>query len=149
MDDDYVRLSRLIRSRADEVGPGCSTEELDVVRGAFPALPAEYVAYLTDFGWFAVSSREVMGFGANVPARFDVIQIVTWERQQAYPPMSPALLPLENNGAGDHYCLDLRAPTNPVVFWSHDDRQGSDQVPPVVAATFVAWALDLFESHAL
>lgn len=145
--DDYDRLCELVRSRADEIGHGCTPSELVAVRDAFPVLPDDYVAYLSDFGWFAVSPHELIGFGAGVPAHLDVIQVVTWERELAYPPMSAALLPLENNGGGDHYCLDLAAQGNPVVFWSHDDPDGPDQAPDVVAPTFGAWALDLFEDQ--
>lgn len=111
---------------------------------AFPVLPGDYVAYLRDFGWFTVASHELIGFGAGVPAHLDVIRVVGWEREGAQPPMSPALLPIENNGGGDHYCIDLAAPGHPVIFWSHDDPLGPDQLPAVVAPSFEAWALGLF-----
>lgn len=114
---------------------------------AFPFLPADYLAYLSDFGWFTVSSHEVIGFGAGVPPHLDVIRVVAWERELAHPPMSAGLLPVENNGGGDHYCLDLAAEGSPVVLWSHDGPEGSDQVPTVVAPTFGAWAIALFENH--
>ena len=143
--DDYNGLCRLVRSRADEIGTGCTPEELAVVGEAFPVLPGDYVAYLSDFGWFTVSSHEVIGFGAGVPAHLDVIRVVGWERERAHPALRPELLPLETNGAGDHYCLDLDlAAGHPVVFWSHDDPLGPDQLPAVVAHSFVAWALGLF-----
>ena len=144
MGDDYDRLRRLIRVRADDIGTGCTTEELVVVRQAFPSLPVAYVSYVTEFGWFTVSSHEVIGFGADVPAHLDLMKVVAWERELAYPPMNPHLLPLESNGAGDHYCLDAEAPTSPVVFWSHDHPSGPRQTPDVVAPTFVDWALGLF-----
>lgn len=144
MGDDYDRLRQLIRSQADEIGTGCSPGELVAVRAAFDLLPEDYVAYLCDFGWFTVSSHEVIGFGAGVPTHLDVIRVVTWERELAQPSMSAGLLPIENNGGGDHYCLDLDAPGHPVVFWSHDDPLGSDELPAVVAPCFAAWALGLF-----
>jgi hypothetical protein len=46
-----------------------------------------------------------------------------------------------------HYCLDLAAHGSPVVFWSHDDPLGPDQVPDVVAPTLGAWGLTLFANH--
>ncbi|MDP1819498.1 MAG: SMI1/KNR4 family protein [Acidimicrobiales bacterium] len=147
MGDDYDRLCQLVRSRADEIGTGCTPSELDAVRGAFGVLPVDYVAYLGDFGWFTVSSHEVIGFGAGVPAHLDVIRVVTWERELAHPPMSAWLLPLENNGGGDHYCLDLAAQGSPVVFWSHDDPLGPDQVPAVVAPSFAVWAVAILPGH--
>jgi hypothetical protein len=143
----YDRLCRLVRSRADEIGTGCTASELDAVRGVFGVLPDDYVAYLGDFGWFAVSSHEVIGFGAGVPPHLDVIRVVTWERELAQPPMRAGLVPLGNNGAGDHYCVDLAAPGHPVVFWSHDDPVGPEQVPAVVAPSFAVWALSLFSDH--
>lgn len=76
-----------------------------------------------------------------------MIQVVTWERELAYPSMRAGLLPLENNGGGDHYCLDLAAHGSPVVFWSHDDLDGPDQLSKVVAPTFGAWALGLFDDQ--
>ncbi len=149
MSDDYEQLCRLIRSRADQVGTGCTPDELAALHEAFGALPGDYVAYLTDFGWITVSHHEVIGFGAGVPAHLDVIKVVTWERERAYPPLRVGLLPLANDGAGDHYCLDLDAPGHPVVFWSHDDPHGPGQLPAVVAPSFVAWALALFEGQQL
>ena len=145
--DDYDRLFQLVRSRADEIGTACTPSELAAVRSAFDVLPDDYVAYLGDFGWFTVSSHEVIGFGAGVPAHLDVIRVVTWERDLAQPRMSAGLLPIENNGAGDHYCLDLVAPGHPVVFWSHDDPLGPGQLPAVVAPSFAVWALGLFPDH--
>ena len=142
--DDYDRLRRLVHSHADEIGTACTPSELAAVRSAFHLLPDDYVAFLGDFGWFTVSSHEVIGFGAGVPAHLDVIRVVTWERELAQPRMSAGLLPIENNGAGDHYCLDLLVPSHPVVLWSHDDPLGADQLPAVVAPSFAVWALSLF-----
>lgn len=144
---DYAKLQRLIRSRADETGTGCTREQLEVVNQLFCELPVSYASFLKDFGWFRISQHEVIGFGADVPAHLDLIKIATWERELAYPPMSANLLPLENDGAGDHYCLDLAASTHPVIFWSHDDSEAPHQAPIVVAPNFVAWAMELFESR--
>jgi hypothetical protein len=140
----YDVLRGLIRTRADEIGSGCAAEELDVVRALFGSLPADYAAYLTDFGWFTVSSHEVIGFGGDLPPHLDVVEVTTWERTQAQPALANHLLPLENNGAGDHYCIDLSVSSAPVVFWSHDHPQGSYQGTPIVAPNFVAWAVRLF-----
>jgi len=126
-----------------EVGSGCTPEHLSVVVGFFGWLPPDYVSYLGEYGWFCLSFHEVMGFGLGVPKQLNVIEIARWERELAYPPMPTNLLPLENNGAGDHYCIDLANPSNPVVFWSHED--GQDQVPAIVAPSFVTWACDLFD----
>lgn len=144
MGEDFGVLSGLIRTRADEIGPGCAPEELDVVRALFGSLPADYAAYLTDFGWFTVSSHEVIGFGGDLPRHLNVVEVTTWERAEAQPALADHLLPVENNGAGDHYCIDLAVSSAPVVLWSHDDPQGSGQETPIVAPSFVAWALRLF-----
>ena len=50
------------------------------------------------------------------PAHLDVIRVVTGQGQLAHPRMPAWLLPLENNGGGDHYRLDLAAQGSPVVF---------------------------------
>jgi hypothetical protein len=71
-----------------------------------------------------------------------------FERTEAEPPLPHRLLPLENNGAGDHYCIDLSDPRDPVV-WSHEAAGGVGHRPDVVAPTFVEWALALFENNLL
>ena len=60
--------------------------------------------------------------------------------------MPEYLVPVMNDGAGNHYCLDdtsrLDGGECPVVFWDHEHQDGPDQVPEQVSASFDRWLVD-------
>ena len=109
-------------------------------------LPASYVAFLERFGWACVGPNEVFGLGCGVPFHLDVLNITKWERNEAIPSMSAHLVPILNNGAGDHYCLDTASQKDgecPVVFWGYEARRG--QSPQYVAPSFAAWLASMLD----
>jgi hypothetical protein len=108
--------------------------------------PASYKAFLTNFGWVRVSFDMLYGLGPDVPAPYELVKNVLCERHEAYPHIPKHLLPILNDGAGNHYCLDtakFRGDECPVVFWDHEHPDGPDQVPVHISASFDRWLIDL------
>jgi hypothetical protein len=94
---------------------------------------------LEQFGWGGVLSDELFGLGADVPHHLDLVRMTESERTMYEPNIPHHLLPIMNNGAGDHACLDTRASPDepPVVMWWHED--GPDQIPQPTAPDFCSW----------
>jgi len=119
-------------------GAGASDNDIATAEAALGVrFPDELREYLTRVGWI----DEDMGFygvGSDVPRkRFDLVEHTRWEREEAGPPMQHHLVPILNNGGGDHWCVDTR--TGAVVEWRHDDDDGEDQTPVFVDASFASW----------
>lgn len=60
------------------------------------------------------------------------------------PSLLPHLIPVMNDGGGNHYCLDTsqsHAEECAIVFWDHE--LGEEQTPEFVASSFEEWLTDL------
>ena len=60
--------------------------------------------------------------------------------------MHSELLPVMNDGAGNHFCLDcgkLKDGVCPVVLWEHDNPKEEKQRPSKVSASFAKWIVTL------
>jgi len=116
-------------------------------------LPDDYVLFLREFGWISLEGLELYGVGDGVPAPWELVSSTIRERQLAEPAIPNILIPVMNDGAGNHYCLDMSRFSGgqcPVVFWDHEDRRGTQQVPETVANSFVEWLwkqLDELETY--
>jgi cell wall assembly regulator SMI1 len=106
--------------------------------------PESYRNFLSDVGWARFAHEQVFGIGSDVPAHLDLVRITLAERSEFEPRMPPHLIPIMNDGMGNHYCLDTSVMKNqecPVIFWDHE--QTSKQIPERAADTFDAWLIDL------
>jgi hypothetical protein len=64
------------------------------------------------------------------------------------PRLLQALVPIRNDGGGNHYCPDTRHLQDdecPVVFWDHEE--GATQTPEQVAVNFTAWLTDELDAR--
>lgn len=135
---DEVRSAVLAGEGA--CGAGASD---DAVKAASQALgvefPEELRCYLQRIGWIRVGGDTYYGLGDDLPypTAMDLREMTRSEREDVEPPMQRHLVPILNNGFGDHWCVDTR--TGAVVEWRHDDYDGEDQTPVFVDASFAAW----------
>jgi cell wall assembly regulator SMI1 len=124
-----------------QFGRGATAEQImEAEQTLKVAFPESYRAFLRDFGWGGVGHIEIFGLGDDVPAYLDLISVTRSERTEMRPQMPTFLIPIMNDGAGNHYCLDTRQFFErecAVVFWDHE--LGEYQQIERVASTFEEW----------
>ena len=85
--------------------------------------PDTYKSFLMTIGWGGIAHFEFYGLGKDVPSFLDLVQETLYERTEGCPHLPNQLLPILNDGAGNHYCLDVAKTKSgdcPVVFWDHE-----------------------------
>lgn len=137
----YEDVSERLRSLPDkEVGQGATDEAIrQAERELGVTFPDGYRAFLRDFGWGGFGF-ELFGLGPGVPRHLDLIHITLSERTEPFIRIPHHLVPIMNDGGGNHYCLDtasMRGGECPVVFWDHELSE--DQVPSKDADAFASW----------
>jgi len=147
-----VVLQRLRWFENQEFGKGASSEDVSgAQRDLGVVFPNSYVVFLKECGWGGVEPIEIYGLGADVPDYLNVVKMTHSERTEAEPTMRLCLVPLLNDGFGNHYCLNTDQQKNgecPIVFWNHE--LDPDQQPEEVATSFAEWLsgeLDELESE--
>ena len=142
------KMHEIIRSLGSgNYGRGAGPQEiLDAERKMGVVFPRSYKDFLSAFGWARVSFDMLYGLGADVPAPYDLVKNVFCERCDAHPHIPHHLVPIMNDGAGNHYCLDISRFHDaecPVVFWDHEHDDGPNQSPEEVSPSFDGWLTDL------
>jgi hypothetical protein len=128
-EDDYMMPVTEDRIRGAEV-------ELDVV------FPDSYKVFLREIGSSYWPNYFIGLNPLPVPAT-DVISITFRQRQVDGLPLPHYLIPIEDDGYGNYYCLDsskMKDSECPVVFWNHD--LSLDQTPEWIAASYIDWLYD-------
>lgn len=150
---DFEELkARLNGFTHKKFGRGVSDAEIhDAERILGVVLSGSYRHFLRDFGWGGVAHLEIFGLGSDAPHYLDLINMTLRERREMDPALPNCLVPLMNDGAGNHYCLDtrhMRQGECSVVFWDHE--LGKNQQPSPIADSFDLWLrgllLDLDEA---
>lgn len=98
----------------------------DAERRLAVRLPESYRAFLSEFGWGRFADDEIYGLGSDVPSHLDLVRNAVAEQTVMEPLMPHGLVPVMNDGAGNHYCLNTRSFCGnecPVVFWDHELAQ--------------------------
>ena len=133
--------------RDKESGIGATPVELGrAERQLAVTLPNSYRRFLRIYGWARFAHTEIYGIGANVPLHLDLISNAISERTVMLPLMPLHLIPVMNDGAGNHYCLNTQVFHDgdcPLVFWDHE--LDSDQLPEQLAPGFDSWLGDLLD----
>lgn len=133
--------SQLRTDRSFQPGNGAAEEEvLEGERLLAIKITGGYRIFLRRFGWANLKYDSIYGLGSDVPSHLNVVAKTLSERTEMEPNMASHLLPLMNDGAGNHYCLDTHREENgepPVVFWNHNLEV--NQEPEVVAPSFADW----------
>ena len=135
-------LIRRLRSfRQAEFGRGATLQEIELAEQQLGVeFLRSYKAFLEQFGWASLEGLELYGLGEDVPVYLDLVKVTLSERTQMWPRLPSRLLPLMNDGAGNHYCLDVESGEQgecPVVFWDHN--LGESQDPEYVAPNLEVW----------
>jgi hypothetical protein len=142
---DVELISRIIALADKECGPGATREEITTAeRGLGVSFPESYRQFLIGFGWARFSRHLIYGVCRNTPLYADVVRNTTALRSLMEPALPRHLIPIMNDGRGNHYCLDTSGTTNgecAVVFWDHE--KPADQIAGQVAVAFDIWLLDL------
>jgi RHS repeat-associated protein len=97
---------------------------------------------LCEVGWAESSQCSLYGLGKDVPGHLELVRITNEERGLADPQLPFELIPIMNDGAGNHYCLDtskMQDSECPVVFFDHEDPEGSMQIAAIEAQNFSIW----------
>jgi cell wall assembly regulator SMI1 len=107
------------------------------------SFPLRLRTYLTTFGHLEIGHHELYGLGPDIPHYLSIVKETVSERKEFRPYIPVHLLPIENDGGGNHYCLDISSTHDdpPIVFWSHDDDE--EQVPDIVSSSFTSWLLEV------
>jgi cell wall assembly regulator SMI1 len=133
----------LSQSQSIEVGRGASPIEIQDAQQALGAeFPRSYRQFLRIYSWAKLKHDYVFGLGGDVPKHFNVVEVTKSEREEVFPILPRHLIPIMNDGAGNHYCLDTRQRVDdetPVVFWDHEAVEGDSQTPDLVSPSFEAW----------
>jgi cell wall assembly regulator SMI1 len=128
-----------------EHGSGATADEISAAEGALSVqLPPSYKAFLSKFGWAKLFGDRVLGVGHDLPSGNELIKTTLGERSVFRPYIPHHLVPVMNDGAGNHYCLDTAQMGDgecPVVFWDHEHPDAEDQTPEFVAPSFAQWII--------
>lgn len=147
-DYEFKRVTERIDAVANkEHGSGATEDQLRATEDSLRlVIPSSYKEFLRRYGWAESSTEHVYGVGGDVPIHLDLVRNTHTERSEAHPLLPPFLLPVMNDGAGNHYCLDTRAPSDqeaPVVLWNHE--LGADQTLESLYDSFHFWLSDLLD----
>lgn len=137
------KLHALIKSH-ENVGMGTPVgdTEIDEAQAALEIdFPLQLKSYLKAFGHLEIGHNEIYGLGSDIPDYLSLVKETLAERKTFRPYIPAHLLPIQNDGSGNHYCLDLSSNQEdpPIVFWSHEGDES--QIPEEVSATFTSWLL--------
>ncbi len=143
------RTKRQLYGFADkQLGQGASETMIEDAEQCLGVkFSTSYRCFLSEFGWGRIGHFELFGLGVGIPHYLDLVEVTQRERTEMEPVMPKHLIPLMNDGAGNHYCLNSRQMTKgecPVVFWDHE--LGREQRTAVVAISFDAWLFELLTS---
>ena len=137
--------NRILAFNDKQCGQGATLAEIAAAERLLGvSFPESYRQFLSDFGWGRFSHQELYGLGSDVPTNIDLVRNTIAERSEMEPNLPAYLVPVMNDGFGNHYCLDTSSKKNgesALVFWDHEQR--SNQIPGQVAVTFDVWLIDL------
>jgi len=137
-----AELIRRLRSCQEaELGRGATPQEIELAEERLGVeFPESYKAFLGHFGWASLEGLELYGLGEDVPTYLRLVEVTLSERTHMRPRLPNRLVPLMNDGAGNHYCLDVMSREQgecPVVYWDHN--LGESQDPEYVAPNLGTW----------
>lgn len=129
------------------IGIGALPREIsDIEERLGLRLPGSYQEFLSRYGWARFASNEFYGIGADVPPHLLLSVNTIAERTTMQPTLPHSLVPVLNDGAGNHYCLATERMINgecPVVFWDHN--AGPDQQLTQEGDSFSEWLVKFLD----
>ena len=139
-------LNRIESLSKKEYGSGATDREIAAAEHTLGVrFPASYKAFLSNYGWARIYHDVLFGVGRTVDPADELVNTTLAERHELEPHIPNHLVPIMNDGAGNHYCLDTASYHGdecPVVFWDHEHWDGPDQTPQQVSPSFDRWLVD-------
>jgi cell wall assembly regulator SMI1 len=145
--DWILQLQALINTREDiSMGVPVRNKEIQEAEAELEIdFPLSVKSYLKNFGYLVIAHKELYGLGPDIPDHLSIVKETLAERKIFRPYIPVHLLPMQNDGGGNHYCLDLSSSHEnpPIVFWSHEDDE--NQIPDKVSESFTSWLLEVVD----
>lgn len=142
--DTFERLCRIISEGDAQHGSGASEKTISAAeRRLGIQIRGGYRRFLQKFGWGGTEHVQLYGLGKGVPKHLDLVSMTESERSEMRPRLPRTLVPLMNDGCGNHYCIDgsaAGAGEPCVVFWDHELDE--DQTPEEYGKDFCLWLLE-------
>ncbi|AKV00499.1 hypothetical protein AKJ09_07162 [Labilithrix luteola] len=86
----------------------------------------------------------MFGLGDDTPTFLELVKIAISERTEVGCPIPVELVPLQNDGLGNLYCITTKPEeAGAIVFWDHEG--GPHQVPDRIAPSFAEWLVQLLD----
>jgi hypothetical protein len=143
MNSDYERARAYLSNSADAQGSGATEQELVELGSLWGPLPADFAAYLREFGWVTAGPHELFGLGKGAEWHQNLIERARelWRGVGNYK-LPTDLLPFYDSGGGWFYCLSKRHPGHAVVCWAQEyEDLGEPQPYDVTYPSWSAWVL--------
>lgn len=102
-------------------------------------LPKDYKTFLRAHNGFSLMSITIYGIEDDGESLEDCY---LFEHFEVDNPMPEYLVPFSSDGAGNHYCFDLRTCDHEscnIVFWQHDLVYTEYEKPEIINASFADW----------
>lgn len=146
---DFIKA--LQTSKAVKVHRGATESDIgQMLKIIRVRLPNDYRRFLLECGWAQIGPNTIYGLGPDVSNAESVHENSVTEGVFASPPMPSRLVPLMNDGSGNHYCLDterIKGDHCPIVFWDHEDPMGELQKPKKVSNSFEEWIIEVMSAE--
>ena len=131
-----------LREREDcKLGQGATEQEIEEAATSLGIrFPEQYAEFLRRVGWLEWAYGSLYGLGKGIPPYLDVVKETMQERRLCQPNIPAYLLPIMNDGAGNHYCIFVDGPNRAKVgFWDHEHEDAEGQLPEMVGLSFFDW----------
>lgn len=138
--DVWTNIRSAVMRNGGRCGNGVGLDDISRAEHSLRVtFPAELRHYLNRIGWMDVGGNIFYGLGPDLPmpSGMDLREMTRSEREDVEPPMQQHLIPILNNGGGDHWCVDTRS--GDVVRWNHE--LDDEQTPEFVDASLSGWML--------
>ncbi len=121
--DRILAMPRIVR------GVGATERDIeDAERQLGLKIPSDYAAVLRRAGWLGIGPQEIWGLGPDVPEHLHLIHSTHLWRANLQICLPGHLLPIQEDGGGNLFCLDCSCPDcreTPIIFWDHDADLGN------------------------
>ncbi len=135
----YIQEQIKQREPAAYGHPASKETILQVEQALGVAMPDDYRWFLQTYGslhWLDY----IFGTEGSFDSGLNVVRVTRDERTEAYPAIPHHLIPIYNDGWGNHDCLDtarMESGRCPVVFWNHELDE--NHTPELTKASFIEW----------
>lgn len=140
--EELVQQLELFSTELIELRQPISEEEIAKFEDKFDLkLPIDYKTFLKLHNGLSLVGLVIYGIDSK-SVQFSLESSYVFEHYEVDNPMPEYLVPFSPDGAGNHYCFDLRAckfGSSEILFWQHDLIYDNDNKPELVNKSFADW----------